>query len=77
MPVLLRMTVSIFQGAMCGKDSQCILRNQMIPAFSLMVDPAHLALGLREEALFMSGRPGVRDSLLWLVITHLYLLFST
>ena len=52
-------SVLIFQGARCGEESQCIPRYLMIPASSLMGGPAHLALGLRHEALFMSGRPGV------------------
>lgn len=52
-------SVSTFQGARCGEDSQCIPRYLMMPASSLMGGPAHLALGLRQEALFMSGRPGV------------------
>lgn len=69
-------SLSTFQGARCGEDSPCIPRNLMIPASSLMGGPAHLALGLRGEDLFMSGRPGVRDSLLWPVIhswIHLFL----
>jgi hypothetical protein len=32
----------------------------MMPVSSLTVDPAHLVLNLRREALFMFGRPGVR-----------------
>lgn len=31
-----------------------------MPVSSLTVDPAHLVLNLRREALFMFGRPGVR-----------------
>lgn len=64
--------VSTFQGAWCGEDSQCIPRNLMMPASSLMGRPAHQALGLRGEDLFMSGRPGVRDSLLW-PVTHTWI----
>lgn len=33
----------------------------MMPASSLTVDPARLTLSLGREALFMSGRPGVRS----------------
>lgn len=71
-------SVFTFQGARCGEDSQCIPRKLTMPASSLMVDLAHLVLGLRREALFTSGRPGVRDSLLslssTLVFTSLYLI---
>lgn len=64
-----------FQGARYGKDSQYTPRNLMMPASFLMERPAHLALGFRGEDLFMSGRPGVRDSLLWPVIHALIYLF--
>lgn len=68
-------SVSTFQGARYGKDSQYTPRNLMMPASFLMERPAHLALGFRGEDLFMSGRPGVRDSLLWPVIHALIYLF--
>ena len=60
--------MSSFQGARCGEDSWYIPKNLMIPASSPMESPALLALYLRKDALFMSGRPGVRVSFLWPVI---------
>lgn len=61
-------SVSTFQGARYGKDSQYTPRKLTMPVSFLMERPAHLALGFRGEDLFMSGKPGVRDSLLWPVI---------